>query len=604
MKKIILIFILLVLIFSCITVNDEEGVPLPPLRSTSSIRLEDIRNELQENPVSALNLIYTYKEVYAFQMEQENDEREQLGQLETEAVSNLVSLLEKAVEEERWEEALSFSRSLASISSDSGILEQDFYLADAMKKINEGNILGAFLSAVLYHEIEPLDMETAVLFLEKAVEVRQRRAAAFFLSAAEAAGGQNISSHLREYAQGRDTVSDMILGVATVIVDRGFRIERGRGIPDRVMGSAFFIDSTGLLVTNYHVISGMVEPRYRGSRMTIRMGDSASPRIPARVIGYDKALDLALIKAEIDTDYVFSLLDRATPKVGDVVLAIGSPLGLEKTVTSGIISAMGRRFLQIGDVIQIDAAINIGNSGGPVVDSEGRLVGVAFAGFVNQQGLSFIIPAERLAAALPAMMKGGKAQRPWLGLALCETFSGAEIIYTAPNTPASRHLVREGSIIQSINGKAITASQGALITALQDELFNLTPGELVSLVTIDSEGIVKNNVLMTVPRPEIPLLEAAKIDRRERIAAPLFGMLLVPTGGSFFSSNFSVRRVVLGSIADEAGISENDPISISRFRLLEEEGVALMDITVKKRRTGYLEANMQLPAWLDSPDTL
>jgi len=338
--------------------------------------------------------------------------------------------------------------------------------------------------------------------------------------------------------------------------------------------------------------------------MYIRMGDSASPRVPARVIGWDKAMDLALIKTEMESEYVFSVVDRVIPSVGDTVLAMGSPVGLEKTVTSGIVSALGRRLVQIGDVIQIDAAVNSGNSGGPVVDNEGRLVGIVFAGIPQYQGLNFAVPAERLAAALPAMMNGGKSQRPWLGITLCETYSGAEIIYTAPNTPSFQHNVMEGSVVRTINGNIVTAPQGGLIPALQSAVFPFAPGELVALETVDQNGIVKKYVIMTAVRPDLPLLDAAKIDKRERIAAPLYGMILTPLPSGIFSSNFRVEKVVRGSVSDEAGISENDPITIKKLRIMENDGYALIDITVKKRRMGYLETNMQLPTWLDSPDTL
>jgi len=591
------------LLFSCPSTG---RINPDSLRTTVSIRLSDIE-EQQDNPVYALNLIYMFKEIYSVTRNDESSEWIRLAQFEKDAIENLQAIREKAVQEERWEDAASFSRSLASlgITDEDTSLEPEYILADAKKKLSSGDTLGAFLAAVKSNEITPLDFDSSLLFLQKAVEVKQRRSAAFFLSAALAAGGGNIPQGLMEYAQGRDSVSDMIKGVATVIVDRGIRVERGRASSDRSLGSAFFVDSSGLLITNYHVISSEVDPKHKGySRMYIRMGDSTSPRIPARVIGWDKALDLALIKTEIESEYVFSLIDRVIPKVGESVLAIGSPFGLEKTVTMGIVSALGRRTLQIGDVYQIDAAVNPGNSGGPVVDNEGRLVGIVYAGIEYYQGLNFAVPAERLAAALPAMIKGGKAERPWLGLTLYETFSGAEIIYIAPNTPAMQHQVSEGSLIKTINGKAVTAPQGALIPAMQDAIFLAGPGELVALETVNAEGVVKKNVIMTVPRPELPLSEAAKVDKRERIAAPLFGMVLTPLSSGFFSSNFLVRKVVRGSIADEAGISEDDPISITRFRIMENDGYALMEISIKKRRQGYLETSMQLPAWLDSPDTL
>ncbi len=395
-------------------------------------------------------------------------------------------------------------------------------------------------------------------------------------------------------------------GVATVIVDRGIRVEKGMGFSDRVLGSAFFVDAAGYLITNYHVISSEVDPKYEGySRMYIRMGDSASPLFPARVIGWDKAMDLALIKTEYKPEFVFSVIDRVIPRVGDTVLAIGSPVGLEKTVTSGIVSSASRRFLQIGDVIQIDAAVNHGNSGGPVIDTSGRLVGIVYAGIDQFQGLNFAVPAERLAAALPAMIAGGKAERPWLGVSLSETSSGAEIIYAAPNTPASEHRLAEGTIIKTINGEEIKAAQGMLIPALQDVIFQSRPGELIALETTDATGNeTTRHILMTAARPEIPLAEAAKIDTKERMAAPLFGLILSPSQGQSLSSSYLVKKVVRGSIADEAGISDQDPVSIRGFRVLESDGYALMEINVKKRRMGYLETTMRLPAALDSPDTL
>jgi predicted metalloprotease with PDZ domain len=250
-------------------------------------------------------------------------------------------------------------------------------------------------------------------------------------------------------------------------------------------------------------------------------------------------------------------------------------------------------------VIQIDAAVNHGNSGGPVVDNAGRLVGIVFAGVEQYEGLNFAVPAERLAAALPAMIAGGRAQRPWLGLSISETNKGAEIIYVAPFTPAGEHQIAEGLFITAVNGEAVNAPQGGLIPALQDRLFPGRPGELVAL-TIGGE----RRVLMTVPRPDMPLVEAAKKDSRERMVAPLFGLILSPSANRGFSASYLVKKVVRGSIADEAGLSEQDPVSIRGFRLEEADGYALLDINVKKRRMGYLETYMRLPALLDSPDTL
>ncbi|MDR2363792.1 MAG: S1C family serine protease [Spirochaetaceae bacterium] len=582
----------------CLSASQAEK-RLVPLKSSGEFRLDDIAGYVSENPERAIHLIEIHKRVYGAEDYPQPGSR--LKSLEEEAVKNLIESQARAVREKRWDDAASLARSLKAleVSVENTGMEPDFLLADAKDKLSGGNYLGAFLAARRAHELQPLEFEDALFFLEQAVKVRQRGGAAFFFAAAEEQGA--IPEELRLYAQGRDTAADMVKGVATVLVDRGYRIEKGRGIPDWVLGSAFFVDPSGFLITNYHVISSEVDPAYEGySRLYIRLGDAASPRIPARVIGWDKTMDLALIKAEIKPEYVFSLADRAVPRLGETIYAIGSPVGLEKTVTAGIVSAQGRRLLQIGDVIQIDAAVNHGNSGGPVVDAEGRLVGIVFAGIEQYQGLNFAVPAERLAAALPAMIRGGKAERPWLGLIIAETARGAEVVYVAPFTPAAEHHIAEGTWIKTLNDGEINAPQGGLIPALQDLLFPNRPGELVSIET--SDGI--RRVIMSEARPEIPLARAARVDSRERMAAPLFGIILAPTAGNIFSAAYVIKRVVRGSIADEAGLSEQDPVSIRAFRVEEKEGYALLDIHVKKRRLGYLETSMRLPAVLDIPDTL
>lgn len=600
------IYVSLAALLLCSCVSAEAR--LTPPQPAGEYRLNDIDKAVSEDPVKAVHLIGIYRTLYREDIEEDDsgEIESRLTDYHDRAVSAIRDSQLSAIEEKRWDDAASLARSLSVLGIDverTG-MEPDFVLADAKEQLEAGNDLAAFLGAVRVHELKALEAEDALLFLERAFALKQRRTAAFFLSIIDNYGSGSVpavDAELRAFAAGQDTASDMIKGVATVWVDRGYTIRRGMGTPDRVIGSAFFVDASGLLITNYHVIASEVDPKYEGySRLYIRLGDSASARIPAKVIGYDKAMDLALIKAEVSPEYVFSIVDRVIPRVGDTVYAIGSPGGLEKTVTSGIVSALGRRFLQIGDVIQIDAAVNHGNSGGPVVDHNGRLVGIVYAGVESYQGLNFAVPAERLAAALPAMIDGGKAQRPWLGLSISESTEGAEIIYVAPLTPAGEQQIKEGKFISAINGQHISAPQGALIPAYQDALFSSRPGELVSLETSDGE----TRIMMSVVRPDVPLAEAAKADSRERLAAPLFGLILAPSLGKSFSPSYLVKKVVRGSIADEAGLSEHDPVSIKGFRIDEEAGIALLDITVKKRRLGYLETTMRLPALLDSPDTL
>ncbi len=589
--------------WSCVSAEKRLEAP----KYSYEYRLDDIERFSSEDPVKAIHLIEIYERVYGdlspYKQDESEDAAERLKISYDSALENLKVQQDKAISEKRWDDAASLARSMAvlGLGNENALTEADFLLMKAKDQLEKNNNLSAFISAVSSHELKPLGSDDALIFLKRAVEVKQRRTAAYFLDILNR-NGVPVPGELRTYAEGKDPPSEMIKGVATVLVDRGIKVQYGRGTPDRVIGSAFFVDLSGLLITNYHVIASEVDPKYEGfSRMYIRLGDSASARIPAKVVGYDVAMDLALIKAEYTPEYVFSVVDRVIPKVGETVLAIGSPGGLEKTVTSGIVSALGRRFLQVGDVIQIDAAVNHGNSGGPVVDAQGRLVGIVFAGIDQFPGLNFAVPAERLAASLPAMINGGKAARPWLGLTISETRDGGEIIYVAPGTPAFELGLKEGTVIKSINQQSVHVPQGTLIPALQDLIFSTRPGELVSVETTDG----KSFIMMSAARPEIPLLAAVKSDSKERIAAPLFGLILAPSaGGSSFAPSFLVKKVIRGSIADEAGLSENDPVVVRKFQIVEDAGVVFMDITVKKRKLGYMETSLRLPAYIDTPDTL
>jgi S1-C subfamily serine protease len=342
------------------------------------------------------------------------------------------------------------------------------------------------------------------------------------------------------------------------------------------------------------------------------MGDASSPRIPGKVIGWDKTMDLAVIKTEIKPEYVFSIADWVKAQTGDHVYAIGSPVGLEKTVTQGIVSNNARPgILSLSNVIQVDAAVNPGNSGGPVISTDGRLVGVAFAGAADYQGLNFAIPAATLAAELPALLRGGKVEHPWIGLCVNETHDGAQIVYVSPNTPAGEQRMKEGSTLISIDGTAFKeplggAPEGGLIPTMQRYLFPFRPGELISLETMPKSGgsSTVKRVLRLDSRPDLPLAEAAKADTKERLVAPLFGIILGSPGGGAVYPVYVVRQVIPGSAADGAGLSPNDPISIRAFQIDVKQGIAAVQIATKLLSQGYMDREMQLAAGLDSPNLL
>ncbi len=389
--------------------------------------------------------------------------------------------------------------------------------------------------------------------------------------------------------------SRMIKGTVTMWVNRGIKIEKGVGYPDRVIGSGFFIDPRGYLLTNYHVIKSEVDPKYEGySRLFVRLSENVNDRIPARVVGYDTVFDIALVKVELTPEYVFSGLPTGQVSPGDRIFAIGSPAGLEKTLTSGIVSATERRFLQMGDTIQIDVPVNPGNSGGPLLDDKGDVIGVVFAGLEQFQGLNFAIPWYWIEKILPELYAGGQVVHPWMGLSLTETEKGLEVTYAVPDEPAWKAGIEAGDIIETVNGKKYTTLRG-----IQEAVLDYPPPSLVR-IGYRRDGQLHEQVLCLAPRPQSPIEVALDRDSRDAVLYPLFGLKLQKVGSFLWKTDYVVERVAKGSVADEAGLSENDPLSIQDWIVDKDKGFAVLQLYVKKKKSGFIESVVQIASYLET----
>jgi len=239
-------------------------------------------------------------------------------------------------------------------------------------------------------------------------------------------------------------------------------------IPERRegLGSGVIISKDGYILTNNHVVEGADEIEVNVEKK----------KYPAKVIGRDPQTDVALIKIDAAHLPAITLTDSDNLKVGDVVLAIGNPFGVGKTVTMGIVSATGRSSLHLADYenfIQTDAAINPGNSGGALVDSQGRLVGINTAiisGSGGNQGIGFAIPINLARSVMDNLLSHGKVVRGYLGVMiqdvtpeLAEAFGlkenrGALIGEVQPDTPAARAGLKAGDVVVAMNGRSVEDS--------------------------------------------------------------------------------------------------------------------------------------------------
>ena len=393
--------------------------------------------------------------------------------------------------------------------------------------------------------------------------------------------------------------SDMLKGTVTIWVNRGVKIERGVGYPDRVIGSGFFVDRRGYLLTNHHVIASEVDPGYEGfSRLYVRLPGGSTERIPARVVGWDPVFDLALVKVEVEPGFVFSGSAAGSVNPGDRIYAIGSPGGLESTITSGIVSATRRRFLQVGDAMQVDVPVNPGNSGGPLLDEKGDLAGIVFAGIEQYEGVYFAIPWYWVERALPLLYQGGEAVHPWLGMALSETDTRLELLYAMPGGPAAKAGIEVGDVLAAVNGRSVSTLREA-----QDALLSLAPSTLVKLA-VRRGGATRDLLACLEPRPAEPVKTALERDAKDPVLYPLFGMLLERTGSLLGRSSYLVRRIVRGSVSDEAGLSVDDPLVVQDWAVDEEKGYATIQIVVKKKKAGFIESVIQVSAWLATDNFL
>jgi serine protease DegQ len=234
-------------------------------------------------------------------------------------------------------------------------------------------------------------------------------------------------------------------------------------------GSGVIVDAAqGLIITNHHVVAG-------ASRITVRLVDERT--LEATLLGSDPGTDVALLQVEAKDLIEIAFADVSTVAVGDYVVAIGNPFGIGQTVTSGIVSALGRAGINndnYEDFIQTDAAINLGNSGGALVDMEGNLIGINTAiisGSGGSNGIGFAVPTDMVASVMDHLKRDGEVRRGLLGVAIADATPeivaalevdvdhGAVVTSVMPDSAAEKAGVQLSDVIVEIDGKQVRGSR-------------------------------------------------------------------------------------------------------------------------------------------------
>lgn len=244
----------------------------------------------------------------------------------------------------------------------------------------------------------------------------------------------------------------------------------------RGQGSGFIVDSSGIVLTNAHVVK-------QADQVSVNLKDGRT--FDGKVLGADSVTDLAVVKIQGDNLPTATLGDSDQVKVGDWAIAVGNPLGLDNTVTLGIISTLNRPSAKVGipdkrlDFLQTDAAINPGNSGGPLLSDRGEVIGINTAIRADANGIGFAIPVNKAKEIYPKLVEGKRISHPYIGIRMISLtpelareinrdpnsglfipeVEGVLVMQVQGNTPAARSGLRRGDVITGISGTRVTSAE-------------------------------------------------------------------------------------------------------------------------------------------------
>lgn len=344
--------------------------------------------------------------------------------------------------------------------------------------------------------------------------------------------------------------------------------EYSRTIPQKGAGSGFIINKEGYILTNEHVV-------HRADEIKVTLADGRE--FTGKVVGSDETSDLAIVKIESENNLpMVELGDSKGLRVGEIVIAIGNPYGLQQTVTMGVVSAKGRSIPveehTYRNFIQTDTAINPGNSGGPLLNTKGEVIGVNTAIIPYAQGIGFAIPINTAKRNIDDLIELGKVRRSWLGVYiqevtpeiaeqfdLPEDAKGVLVGDVVKDSPAEKSGIKRGDIITKVNNEEVD-SPGEL----QDKIRNVDIGKNADIEVV-RDGKTINFIVKIVEMPTVE--EEGSESPKEKVFSVQTGLkvqMVTPEVakevGLPWVKGLAITEVISGSSADDMGLQPGDII--------------------------------------------
>jgi serine protease Do len=385
------------------------------------------------------------------------------------------------------------------------------------------------------------------------------------LPAAAPAGASKVSSlaELKKLSEGLADVAEKISPSVVqieVTTDSGSLLKtQGAEATKRGLGSGVIFTAEGAILTNNHVIED-------AKAVSVKLKDGRV--FSATLAGRDPATDLAVLKIDAKSLPAVTFADSDAARPGEIVMAVGSPLGLSHTVTMGVLSAKGRGGANpVEDYLQTDASINAGNSGGPLVSLDGKVLGINTQTASKAQGISLAIPANMAKRVAEQLLKNGKVDRAWMGVGLQDltpqlaaeipsspASGGALVNAVTPDSPAAKAHLEPGDILSTIGGKAVKEAQDII-----REVFQTDPGKAVTFEVIRAGKKYQTKVTLESRK------DAAPAQLPMQRAAPAQGGFGITLNEKADPANPKAQVTEVGNVAsdspaDRAGLKPGDLI--------------------------------------------